>query len=282
MNLSRKDFIIGLGLTSLGCAAGCRTRAQAPLVTRPIALQLWSIHKIFWQDPARHLADIRAAGYDGVEFAGFNDLPAKEIRKLLADAGLRGEGAHLAGTEQFEGDGLKRNLDYCAEAGLESLTNAWADFDSRDEWVRFGELMGRAARTAKDWNLPLGMHNHVHEFTKRYGGVCAWDLLFSEADPLLRAQVDTSQVVNAGCDCVAQLRKQANRHHSVHMKENTPTEDGYFGVAPADGRIVDWRGTVAYLETESAFRWYVVECERRPDSLEPAVFNVKFLRQLRA
>ena len=118
MNMNRGEFLKALGLTTAFAAAGCK----CPLCggDRPIALQLWSINKIMWKTmpPEEVFARLREIGFDGVEFAGFGGKCAKEIRKLLKDAGLRGMGAHMSGIANFSGDKLKANLDFCAEAGI--------------------------------------------------------------------------------------------------------------------------------------------------------------------
>ena len=47
-----------------------------------------------------------------------------------------------------------------------------------------------------------------------------------------------------------------NSHFSIHTKENVPSKDGYFGVALDDGgRIVPWKDTVDYIETEAGVMW---------------------------
>lgn len=284
--MNRRDFL-KLGLGASAFAAGCR----CPFLSaggKPIALQLYSINKIMWhEDPAKTLADIRAIGFDGVEFAGFGGRSAKEIGKLLKDAGLRGMGSHLCGDKEFSGDGLRKNLDFLAEAGVESMTCAWADYNDADGWRKFGELMGKAADVAAAWNVPISVHNHCHEFTKVYDGVCAWDLIFRGSSPRLMQQLDTSQVVHPGLDVVERLKMYPGRSFSIHMKENVPAKDGlpndngYFGVPPPDGgRLVDFEGTCRYLADEPGFGWYVVECERRPDTLEPARYNYNFLKKL--
>ena len=211
----------------------------------------------------------------------------EEVGKLLRDAGLRGMGAHISGDKEYTGDGLKKNLDFLTEAGIESMTSAWADYDTADGWRKFGDLMGKAADIAVDWNIPISVHNHCHEFKKVYDGVYAWDLIFKDSSPRLQQQLDTSQVVNPGLDVVERLKKYPGRSFSIHMKENVPmkhglpNDNGFFGVPPPDGgQLVDFKGTVDYLATEPGFSWYVIECERRPDSLEPAKFNREFLSKL--
>ena len=67
----------------------------------------------------------------------------------------------------------------------------------------------------------------------------------------------------------------------MHMKENTPSEWGFFGVPPDDGgKLVPWNDLVDCLENEPSFKWYVIECERKPDSILPAEKNLNFLRAL--
>ena len=155
--------------------------------------------------PEEVFAKLREIGFDGVEFAGFGGRNAREIRKLLADSGLRGMGAHMSGIANFKGDKLKQNLDFCAEAGIESFTNAWSKFETADGWKRFGFEMGEAAEQAQAWKLPISFHNHFHEFTMKYDGVCAWDLVFQNSSKLLQQQLDSGQVVHPGEDCVERV-----------------------------------------------------------------------------
>ena len=277
---TRREF---LGMAALAALAGGCSSLPGFAPKRRIALQLWSINKIMWKTmpPEEVFARIRAIGYDGVEFAGYDGRSAKEIRKLLDDAGLVGMGAHDCGMENFSGDGLKRNLDFCAEAGIGAFTCAWADFDTADGWKKFGHDMGVAAETAQAWGIPVSFHNHFHEFTKKFDGVCAWDLVFQNSSPLLQQQLDSGQVVHPGEDCVARVKRYAGRNFSMHMKENTPSEWGFFGVPPDDGgKLVPWKDLVATLEAQPDFRWYVVESERKPDSFVPAERNLDFLRRI--
>lgn len=278
MKIDRRDFLSGAaaavaGAAFGGCCSMCAEKRQL------YALQLYSIHKVFWKDPARILAELKGAGYDGVEFAGYGGKSAKEIAKLLADAGLLGAGTHVNGDIDLVGDGLRRTLDFCAEAGIESVTTPHASRDSADAYRRFGHDMGLAAEAAAPYGIKVGIHTTYHHFRTRYGGESAWDMIYSDASPLLQQQVDTSNTFNTGEDVVALLKKYRNRHHSIHAKENVPTVDGVFGVPPTDGgKCVPWDEVIAYMKTETAHRWWIVEAEGKPAELAPAVKCVKLLR----
>ena len=58
MKSTRRSFLQGMGLSAAALAAGCRCPFGQGAV--PIALQLYSIHKIFWDAPERILAELKA------------------------------------------------------------------------------------------------------------------------------------------------------------------------------------------------------------------------------
>lgn len=284
MLTTRREHLRLLWLAAAGAAAApfrCFAAGHQAAVAAPrFAVQLYSIHKIFWTDPVRILAALKEAGYDGVEFAGYAGRTAKEIKSLLADAGLAGAGTHVNGFVSLVGDELKRTLDFCAEAGIESVTSPHAKCDSEDAYRKFGHSMGLAAEAAAAYGIKVGIHTTYHHFTTKYGDRTAWDAIYSDASPLLQQQVDTSNTFNTGTDVVALLRKYRNRHHSIHLKENVPTVDGVFGVPPTDGgKIVPWKDVFDYMATETGHRWYIVEAEGRPDSMEPCVENRRWLKR---
>ena len=279
MTMTREEFLRLMGLSAAGAATGCCMLKGCG--TPRCALQLYSIHKLMWkEDPARTLAAIKAGGYDGVEFAGYGDKSAKEIRRLLSDSGLAGAGTHVNGDVDLVGDGLRKSLDFCAEAGIESITTPHAKRDSADAYREFGRLMGIAAEAAAPYGIKVGVHTTYHHFTTRYGDETAWDMIYKEASPLLQQQIDTANALHTGTDVVALLRKYRNRHHSLHLKENVPTVDGLFGVPPTDGGpVVPWDDVFAYMATETGHAWYIVEAEGKPGSLEPCLANLRFLRE---
>ena len=278
--MTRRNFLSASALAAGAfLTGGCVTSAAK---CRPqVAAQLYSIWKIFWKEPEKCLAALKAGGYDGVEFAGYENHTAKEIRKLLSDAGLKAAGTHVNGDIDLVGDGLKRSLDFCAEAGIESITTPHAKRDSADAYRRFGHDMGLAAEAAAPYGIKVGIHTTYHHFTTVYdGGLTAWDAIYSDASKLLQQQIDTANALHIGTDVVALLKKYRNRHHSIHLKENVPTVSGIFGERPTDGGpVVPWNDVFDYMSTEPGCRWYIVEAEGKPDSLEPCIANCRFVRK---
>ena len=280
MTISRNEFLQILGSSAAFAAAGCcGARCGCGCGKPRFGLQLYSIHKIFWKEPERILAALKAGGYDGVEFYNYNGLTAKALRKMCDDAGVKAMGTHLNGDVDLVGDALKRTLDFAAEAGFESLVTPHAKRDSADEYRRFGQEMGRAAEAADAYGIRVGIHSTYHHFTTTYGGETAWDMIYKEASPKLYQQIDTGNTFNTGYDVVGLLKKYPNRHFSIHAKENVPTVDGAFGVPPTDGgKCVPWQELIAYMKTETSLKWWIVEAEGRPDSVEPALTCLKTLK----
>ena len=68
-----------------------------------IALQLWTIKEAMAADFAGTLKAVKENGYDGVEFAGYQDFTATEIRHLLDENQLEVCASHIP-FEKLSGD----------------------------------------------------------------------------------------------------------------------------------------------------------------------------------
>ena len=282
MNMNRRNFLGGLSsLAGLTALTGCTCPFCGGKGAR-YAAQLYSIYQIFWKQPEKCLEGLRAAGIEGVEFAGYDKHTAKEIRKLLADAGMVGMGTHVNGFTCLVGDALRETLDFCAEAGLESVVTPHAICKTEAEYRKFGRDMSYAAEAAEAWGIKVGIHTTYDHFNVKFNGVTAWDTIFAEASPLLQQQIDTGNTFHTGTDVVALLKKYRGRHHSVHLKENIPTTTATLGEPTTDGAPnVPWNDVMACLAEENV-SWYVIETEMVPDSLQPLADSVKFLDRIRS
>ena len=279
MNMNRRNFLGGLSsLAGLTALTGCTCPFCGDKGAR-YAAQLYSIYQIFWKQPEKCLEGLRAAGIEGVEFAGYDKHTAKEIRKLLADAGMVGMGTHVNGFTCLVGDALKETLDFCAEAGFDTVTTPHAICKTEAEYRRFGHDMSLAAEAAVPYGIKVGIHSTYDHFKVRFGGVLAWDVIFEDASPLLQQQIDTSNSFHViGGELLALLRKYRGRHYSVHLKENVPSATATLGEPPSDGGpLVPWKDVFDCL-AEERVAWHVVEAEAVPDSLEPLKRSVEFLR----
>ena len=129
--------------------------------------------------------------------------------------------------------------------------------------------------------VKVGIHTTYDHFRVKFNGMTAWEMIFSEASPLLQQQIDTSNTFHViGDGLLVLLEKYRGRHYSVHLKENVPSATATLGEPPKDGgRTVPWEKVLDCLAKEDV-AWYVVEAEAVPDSLEPLANSLKFLKPL--
>ena len=280
-DFNRRQFLEAFAAAAGFAAAGGCAHPAGRRAGHKYAAQLYSIHKIFWRKPEWCLDGLKAAGYDGVEFAGYDNHDAREIRKYLADGGLSGMGTHVNGFVELKGDGLKRTLDFCAEAGIESVTTPHALCKTEAEYRQFGRDMSLAAEAAVPYGIKVGIHTTYDHFKVKFNGVTAWDTIFAEASPLLQQQIDMSNSFHViGDGLLPLLKKYRGRHYSVHLKENVPSATATLGEPPTDGGpMVPWKDVLDCLAAEDV-AWYVVEAEAIPDSLAPLNDSLKFLRSM--
>lgn len=221
----------------------------------PVALQLWSLRSETPKDFIGVLKKVAAMGYEGVEFAGYGGLSAKELKKALDDLGLKVAGSHVGW-----GD-LEKNLDgvlnYNLEIGNPYVVCPGAPGDrtsSANGWKSFAGSMSEIARKAGAMGLKVGYHNHSHEF-HTYDGKYALDIFFENADGVI-AEIDLGWVMNAGVDPIAYMKKYVGRCPLVHIKDfvkgGGQTEIGT-GALPLEGIVA--------AAPEVGVKWHIIEIE---------------------
>src|ERR1700760_2879125 len=108
--MNRREFMA----MSLATLAGAATRLDAQPHKQPIGLQVYSVRAMAEKDLPSLLGEIRRIGYDELElYWNLYSRPAAELRRLIADHGLRAPSGHL------DYEGLDSKLEYARELGLQ-------------------------------------------------------------------------------------------------------------------------------------------------------------------
>ena len=327
MSTSRRDFLGGAaafgGLALTGCITP-NTPKPEPVVGPPppppakhfcnecrpgrVGLQLYSLNRwIPRQDPdkkvalAKALVKVRELGYEAVEFAGYYGANSKELKKMLADAGILACGTHVGNNMfgfntsdvkrmKFDAGKLRETCEF--ELGYGNhviICPGGGNFPGRgqklDDFLKgLVELYNQAAGVAARYGCRIGLHNHTREFQlKMADGTTYWDYFFSHTVPLVQMQQDVGWTTCAGSDPRVQYIKYPNRSWSLHAKENGMGKNvtqfdailGQPGKPEAVG--VDWDHLFPVTDADGV-KWYVVECERHQDSLDAVIPSLKFLK----
>lgn len=222
-------------------------------MTTPIAIQLWSVQDACQEDffgTLRHLAEM---GYDGVEFAGYYDKSAADLKAKLAELGLGIAGSHIP-YERLR-DELDAVIAFEKELGNDYLVCPYADFETEAEWIEFAKSLRVISEQIRDAGLHFVYHNHAHEFEK-LGNDYILDILLAGVHGL-EVELDTYWVHHAGVDVVPYMERWADRMPLIHLKDmkRAPIESTEIG----NGVLAVRR--FAELAEQNGVKWFVIEQE---------------------
>lgn len=322
MNITRRNFLgasalAGAAFLAPGCCSSCCGTRYGK-----VALQLYSLKDYIGGDKKRKtkgvglekgLADVRAIGFEGVEFAGYYGFKPCELKKMLADNGLKVCGTHVSNDQYgfdvkkgtFNPDVLKKTCAFetgygntliiCPGGGNIPPGASWSTgrggepckpTKEIDEFTKkLVELYNKASVVAKEMGCKIGLHNHTWEHgIKMTDGTSFWDYFFTNTCNDVCMEQDVGWSTCAGVDCCEQYVKYPFRSPTLHAKENGMGKnvkefDAILGQpGKPDATPVPW-DRLFVASDKNKVEWYVVECERHFDDPNGAVKpSFQFLR----
>ena len=267
----------------------------------PIAYQIYSARKEAEQDLLSVLRQLKALGYDGVEFAGFYGHSAQDVRAMLEACGLRAVSSHVA-LKLIEAD-MQGVIDYHKAIGCDYIAVPYLSAEQRPGTPAFAGVLRTIYQfgcLCRDNGIQLLYHNHDFEFVS-FSGMYALDFLYAAMpEDVLKTEIDVCWVKYAGEDPAAYLRKYAGRAPVVHLKDFVGRKEGdaapygllgqsetkAAGEVPFEFRPVGYGcqdvSAVAEAGLDAGAKWFVVEQDasvgRTP--LEAAAMSIDTLRKI--
>lgn len=281
--ISRRNFLSQSASTAVVAAAALAGVPRSLLAAEdyggkkiPIGLQLYTIGRSIQGDVAGTLAQLAKVGYKGVEFAGYFNLDAKALRKVLDDNGLKCCGSHVQ-LGMIQGDKLEKTIEFNQAIGntrliVPSLGGNYTS--SKKSLEDVAEAFNEIADKLKPAGMRTGFHCHPGEF-KNIDGETVWDIFFSKAKKDVIMQCDLGHMGTAGVDPVAYLKKYPGRAASVHVKPSAKNKRGGL-VGDADDDL-KWPEIFKACETVGGTEWYIVEYDG--GSMEKVEKTIETLRK---
>ncbi|MCY4023055.1 MAG: sugar phosphate isomerase/epimerase [Anaerolineaceae bacterium] len=244
----------------------------------PIGLQLYTIGDETRRDFIGAIRRVAAIGYDGVEFAGYFDTPANELKAALDDCGLRAAGTHVHFPKLR--DDLPAQIDYSLAIGCPTILCPFFHAEERNAelFERMADFFNETASTCRDRGLEFAYHIHGHEFVE-LDGRSGMDILFDRTEPgLVGFELDTYWVERAGADALTLFREYADRCTFIHFKDAINRVDWHDTEIGAG--IIDVPGILS-AAADSAVRWFIVEQEAfTMPPMESVAISLANLRRL--
>jgi len=257
--ISRRDVIRAAAVSAAALAMPSLTLAQAEKKKIPIGLELYSVRVELPKDFTGVIEKIGKMGYVGVEFAGYHgwDKKPKELKKLLDDNGIRCCGTHVqGGMAGFSGDRLKQEIELHTLLGNKFLICPQVQARGPAQWENVAKQFNEIADKLKEHGMYVGYHSHAPDFTTKYDGKTAWEIVFDNTKPEVVHQIDVGNTMEGGGDPLAMIKKYPGRTKTTHIKEH----GGERGAAIGEGTN-DWKALFDAYETVGGTEWYIVEYE---------------------
>ncbi len=228
---SRREFLRRAAACSGGAglliADGGRLRAN-PLGC-PIGSQVYPLRSMLKDLPAfaRMMAEIGVTrlelcspiGY-GPDFASL--ASGAEVRKILADHGLKAESSHFALRELRNGQ--EKSIAWAKEVGITQMIAAslgdgnGGNSPTLEQVKRAADEYNKIAAVAAKAGMQQGLHNEGFELSM-VEGKRTYDLLFDLLDPgLVRFQFQMS-TITAGLVAAEYFLKYPGRFISMHLQD---------------------------------------------------------------
>lgn len=229
--ISRRQFIekaaIGSG------AAGFLVASTATLTANPLGLpigsQVWPLRSMLKDFPAftKKIAAVGVTrlelcspiGY-GAEFASLAN--GREVRRVLADHGLKCESSHFTLGELRKSQ--EKSIAWAKEIGITQMITAslgdgnGGDHPTLDQVKRAADEYNRIAAVAAQAGLQQGLHNEGFELSM-VEGRRTYDRLFDLLDPkLVKFQFQMS-TITAGLVAADYFRRYPGRFFSMHLQD---------------------------------------------------------------
>lgn len=240
--VSRRNFLTTGALAAAATALAPRTlyASSAPL----IGVQLFSAREALAKDFPGTLKRIAKIGYREVEAAGFYDHSAADVKRMMANAGLRCVSAHYSLADLLKS--TDATIEYAKTLGLQYVicSAPWAADPTHlekypggawegilhamtlDDWKWNAGQFNRIGRKMRQHGLNFGYHNHTMEF-RQEGGSTGYEALLEGTDPhYVTLELDCGWAIAAGQDTAKLLRSHPGRFSMLHLKDLTPAPSG--------------------------------------------------------
>ncbi len=234
-------------------------------MVKPIAVQLYTVRDALSQDYESVIRKIAAAGYQGVEPAGFPGTTPQAAADLFKELGLQVPSLHSA---MPLGDDRDSVLETARILGVKYLICPHIpaeQFATVEGTIAACNRLNDANEITRDAGMTLLYHNHWWEY-EPLGTTYPYKVMVEHLDPTIGFEVDTYWVKTGGLNPVDVINELGTRAPLLHIKDG-PAVKGEPMVAVGEGSM-DFPPILAAAKSAE---WLIVELDQCATDMVTAV-----------
>ena len=246
--MNRRKFLNQTALATLAVSGSIQDIFASNGLKNKMGIQLFSVPKMLSEDFTGAIKMLSKLGYKELELFGPFDFSTdkakksweavtpmlgfsgsgyfgkgiKEVKKILADHGLKTPAMHT------DFDTLQNRMDKLGEAahilGQKYVTLPAIPQEFRkniDDYKRIADTFNKIGESAKKNGVKFGYHNHGYGI-KPMDGKIGLDIIFENTDPnLVFFEMDVFWTTAGGADPIEYLNKYPKRYKMLHIKDMT-------------------------------------------------------------
>ncbi len=244
--MKRRDFLNQTAIATLAVSSSIQEVFAANGLKNKMGIQLFSVPKMLSENFMGAIKLLSSLGYKELELFGPFDFSTeaakknwaavtpmlgfsgsgyfgkniKEVKKILADHGLKTPAMHT------DLDTLQKRMDKLGEAAhilgqkYVTLPAIPAEFRKNiDDYKRIADTFNKIGESAKKNGIKFGYHNHGYGI-KPMDGQIGLDIILENTDPnLVFFEMDVFWTTAGGADPIAYLSKYPTRYKMLHIKD---------------------------------------------------------------
>jgi len=211
-------------------------------------------------------------GYTGVEFAGFGGLTVEEVKKALADNGLKPVSSHTM-IQNIEN--VDEEIAYQKAVGIEYIICPWADMETKADVLELAKKLTPIAEKIVAAGMKFGYHNHAHEFVVDESEYLL-DILFDNLPKGTIMELDIFWSEYANIDSLAYMEKHKDRLELLHVKQ---IGEGKKNVE-LDKGFIDFEDVIKKAKTMGVKHFILEQEEYEISSMSSAENAIKYINSL--
>lgn len=187
-----------------------------------VGIQLYSLRDALKKDFEGTLKKVADIGYEYVEFAGFYERSADEVKEILNKYGLKAISVHQSIDGFNTAQKMQDFIKYIKTLDIRFVVIPWINksvFYDQDSYAQFCQTIENAGKIFSENNITLCYHNHDFEFEKLDGQYILDRLYNDVSEKHLQPQLDLCWVNYGGASPVKYIEKYATRSHIIHFKD---------------------------------------------------------------